>query len=255
MFFFSTIEPVYFILPLIGFIVGLLGTMLGGGGGFIFLPTLTLIIGVPAQVAVITSLVATLPVCLVGTISHFNKDNINIKMALIFSAAGLIGALSGVAIADRLSSEQLKTAFGIYSLLMAVNIVYNIRHLNNNPKSVFVRMKAPFYGFFAGTISGALGVSGTAPILAGLFSLNLSVKTAIGTSILIVLSNTLFAAGAYFVVAEIDMTLVLFLTAGSTIGAIIGPRLLDGIKSDGSNNFKYIYSAVMAILGIIMILK
>ena len=254
MFFLSSIEPVYYILPLIGFIVGLLGTMLGGGGGFIFLPALTLIIGVPAQIAVITSLVATLPICLVGAISHYKKDNINIRMALIFSTAGLIGALSGVVIAGLLSSEHLKTTFGIYSLLMAINIAFNVLW-DNDRMSVFTRLKAPFFGFFAGIVTGALSTSGTAPILAGLFSLRLSVKTAIGTSILIVLSNTLFAAGAHFIIGKIDMTLVLLLTTGSTIGAIIGPRLLDGIKGNRSENFKYMYSAVMAILGILMILK
>ena len=255
MIYLSSIEPVYFILPVIGFLVGLLATMLGGGGGFIFLPTLTLIVGVPIQTAVITSLVATLPICLIGAISHYNRANINIRIAIIFSAAGLIGALSGVAIAERLSSELMKTIFGTYSILMAINIVFNIRKENSENKSIFHRMKAPFYGLFAGIATGSLGISATAPILAGLLSLHLSVTSAIGTSILIVLSNTLFAAGAHFVVGEIDMTLLLFLTIGSTLGALIGPRLLDEIKSNNSNKFKYIYAAVMAILGTIMILK
>ena len=62
----SEIEPVYYLLPLVGLLIGLLGTMLGGGGGFFFLPILTLLFGVPAQTAVITSLVATLPICIVG---------------------------------------------------------------------------------------------------------------------------------------------------------------------------------------------
>ena len=251
MFFLSSIEPVYFFLPLIGFIVGLLGTMMGGGGGFIFLPTLTLIVGVPAQIAVITSLVAMLPICLVGAISHYNRENIHIRMALLFSATGLVGALSGVAIAGILSSAQLKTIFGIYSILMALIIVFDIRRKNN----VFHRIKAPFFGLFAGVATGALGISASAPILAGLLSLRFSVKMAIGTSIFIVLSNTLFAAGAHFVVGQIDLTLVLFLTAGSAIGAIIGPRLLDGVKNNHTESFKYIYAAVMTILGTLMIIR
>lgn len=40
MFFHSDITPLYFILPAIGFVVGLFATMLGGGGGFFFLPVL-----------------------------------------------------------------------------------------------------------------------------------------------------------------------------------------------------------------------
>lgn len=51
-------------------------------------------------------------------------------------------------------------------------------------------------------------------------------KMVIGTSLLAVLVNTIFAVGAHFIVGKIDLTLVIFLTAGSTLGAIIGPRLL-----------------------------
>jgi len=255
MIFLSSIEPVYYLLPLIGFMVGLLGSMMGGGGGFIFLPTLTLIVGVPAQIAVITSLVATLPICIVGAISHYKMANIHFRMAILFAATGLVGALSGVAIAELLSSDQLKTIFGIYSILMALIITFTIRPQHNDYKSGFDRLKAPFFGLFAGVATGALSISGTAPILAGLFSLRLSVKTAIGTSMVIILSNTLFAAGAHFVVGQIDLTLVLFLTAGSIIGAVIGPRLLDGIKKKHSERFKYIHATVMAILGILMIFK
>ena len=255
MIFLSSIEPVYYFLPLIGFIVGLLGSMMGGGGGFFFLPTLSLIIGVPAQIAVVTSLVATLPICLFGTISHYNKANIHIRMAILFSATGFIGALLGVAIADLLSSEQLKKVFGIYSIVMALIIAFTIRRQNEDKKSGSNRIKAPFFGLFAGVATGALSISGTTPILAGLLSLRLSTKTAIGTSLVIILSNTLFSAGAHFVVGQIDFTLVLFLTAGSSIGALIGPRLLDRIKNDHTESFKYLYAAVMIISGTLMIFK
>ena len=84
MIFYSEYQSIYLILPLIGFLLGLFGTMLGGGGGFFFLPVLTLIIGAPAQVAVPTSLTATLPIGLVGTIGHFRRGNVDFKTGKIF---------------------------------------------------------------------------------------------------------------------------------------------------------------------------
>ncbi len=53
-------------LPLIGFLIGLMVTTLGGGGGGLYVPVLTLFFGVPIQVAVATSLATVLPTTAVG---------------------------------------------------------------------------------------------------------------------------------------------------------------------------------------------
>jgi uncharacterized membrane protein YfcA len=259
----STIETVYYILPVLGFAVGLFGTILGGGGGFFFLPALTLIIGAPAQTAVITSLVATLPVCMVGSAGHYRKGNINWQIGLIFSIAGIAGAFAGTAITGLISNETLKIAFGIYSVLIALKMgvdtwkkQYNSTNKNqqHSGKRISQRLKGPVYGFFAGTITGTFGTSGTAPVLAGLFSLNIPLKLVIGTSLMIVLINTTFAIGAHALVGQVDLTLVEFLTAGSAAGALLGPKILSAINTDKSESkFRYVYALVMIIIGIFMI--
>lgn len=72
----------------------MLGSLLGGGGGFVFLPLLTLVVGVPAQTAVVTSLVATLPVCIAGSVAHFRRGNIDFKVGAVFALSGIIGAVA-----------------------------------------------------------------------------------------------------------------------------------------------------------------
>jgi len=263
MFEFSEIQNSYFILSLVGLIIGLLGTMLGGGGGFFFLPVLTLLIGVPAQTAVITSLVATLPICIVGSLSHYYKGNIDFKVGLKFAFAGIIGAFVGAAITSMISADQLKISFGIYSIAIALNIVVDTQRKKQAENKITERQKltvlgknvrSSFFGFLAGTITGAFGTSGTAPVLAGLFTLRLPLKLVIGTSLLVVLCNTIFAVGAHFLVGKIDLTLVCFLTAGSAVGALIGPKFLSKIKTDKSENkVRYLYAAVMIVLGVLMI--
>ncbi|MDG5798991.1 sulfite exporter TauE/SafE family protein [Marinilabiliaceae bacterium ANBcel2] len=266
MFFYSQIEPLYFILPLIGLVIGLFGTILGGGGGFFFLPVLTLILGVDAQIAVITSLVATLPVCIVGVLSHHRKGHVSFKTGLLFSIAGIAGAFSGTGIAVIMSSSQLKSAFGIYSVFIALIIILttvrkndktdegscNVKDFNH---TVVKRVKGFFFGFGAGVITGAFGTSGTAPVLAGLFSMRIMFKLVVGTSLFVVLINTCFAVGAHFLLGKIDLTLVWFLTAGSALGAFLGPRLLAGYKKADSseNSVRYIYALAMVILGVLMI--
>ncbi|TCO07443.1 sulfite exporter TauE/SafE family protein [Natronoflexus pectinivorans] len=265
MFFYSSIEPVYYLLPIIGFIVGLLGTMIGGGGGFVFLPLLTLVVGAPTQTAVITSLAATLPICLVGAVAHFRKGNVNLRAGLLFSMVGVVGAFSGAAIAGYISGAQLKMAFGVYSVVIALNIFFDTLRKRRNElkgkatgvmvKSINVR--GGFLGFFAGVITGTFGTSGTAPVLAGLFSMRMTLKMVIGTSLMVVLVNTFFAIGAHFLLGQIDLTLVFFLTSGSAIGAVLGPFFLNSSQSvdKSENKIRYIYAAVMVLLGILMILR
>jgi uncharacterized membrane protein YfcA len=263
MFEFSEIQNSYFILPLVGLIIGLFGTMFGGGGGFFFLPVLTLLFGVPTQTAVITSLVAMLPICIAGSVAHYHNENIDFKVGLKFAFAGIIGAFVGAAITSIISANQLKISFGIYSTAIALNIIVDThrkKQAENNGTErreltvLGKNVKSSFFGFLAGTITGTFGTSGTAPVLAGLFTLRLPLKLVIGTSLLVVLSNTIFAVCAHLLVGKIDFTLVCFLTLGSVVGAVIGPKFLSKTKTEKSENkVRYLYAAVMVVLGILMI--
>lgn len=265
MIFWSEYETIYLILPLIGFVIGLFGTMVGGGGGFFFLPVLTLIIGAPAHVAVATSLTATLPVGIVGTLGHFRGGNVDWKTGRIFIAAGIVGALAGALITGILSSKQLKVAFGTYSILIALNMSYSTwrkkkleqRGQQLQKLSKKGRMlRASFFGFFGGAISGTFGTSGTAPVMAGLFSMRIPLKMVIGTSLLVVLVNSLVATSAHFVVGQIDLSLVAFLTSGSALGAIIGTTWLARSRVEKSeNNIRHVYALVMIAIGVLMIVK
>ncbi|WP_319502397.1 sulfite exporter TauE/SafE family protein [uncultured Draconibacterium sp.] len=264
MIFNSSFENIYLILPLIGFVIGLFGTILGGGGGFFFLPVLTLIIGVPAHTAVATSLAATLPIGLVGSWGHYRKGNIDTNTGALFSIAGIVGALLGARVTNLISEPQLKILFGVYSILIAINMLVasvrkykEVQDEESKAKLKAVRIgKGSFFGLTAGLIAGTFGTSGTAPIIAGLFSMRLPVKLVVGTSLLVVFVNTVFAAGAHFLMGSIDLTLIAFLTSGSVIGAFLGPRLFSKAKIGKSEKkVKYVYAAVVAAIGILMIVN
>ena len=265
MIFLSTIKPIFFLLPLIGLAIGILGTMIGGGGGFFILPILILLLKVPFQTAVITSLVVTLPVCITGTFSHYHKRNINFSIGILLGMFGIIGTFIGAEITSWINSYQLKIAFGIYSVLIALNMGLGIwqkqragaRGKDSDASSRLSRIaKGTFFGLFGGIITGTFGTSGTAPVLAGLFSIRVPFKTAIGTSLLVVLVNTLFAVAAHSSINKINFTLVVFLTAGSTIGALLGPGLLMQVKIDrNENKLRYCYALVVLAMGILMIIS
>lgn len=265
MIFHSSFEPIYLILPIIGLVIGMFGTMLGGGGGFFFLPVLTLIVGAPPHVAVATSLAATLPICIVGSFGHYRRGNVDFKTGTIFIVAGIIGAFVGAGITGLLTAKQLKVSFGIYAVLIALNMSYGTWkkkkiEANGEVQSSIGRTlkitKGSFFGLSAGLIAGTFGTSGTAPIIVGLFSMRLPIKMVIGTSLVVVLANTFFAVGAHFLVGQIDLTLVWLLTSGSVIGAIVGTKLLSRTNVERSeNNIRYLYALVMIAIGILMMIS
>ncbi len=264
MIFHSSFEISYLWLPVAGFLIGLLATVIGAGGGLLFIFLLIILFNVEAPVAVTTSLAATIPIGLIGSVSHYRYGNINFRIGFLFTVFGITGAFLGAGITGLLTSAQLKTSFGIYTILLAVQLFYkNFR----NRKSVsnidlhqkFTRnnvAKGSFYGFLAGVITGTFGTSGAAPVLAGLLSLKLPVKLVIGTSLMIVLFNTLFALAAHFLVGQIDLTLVYFLGSGATIGAVTGPKLLSGRKRKvAEGQIRLWYAIGLAVIGILMILN
>ncbi len=263
MIFHSSFELIYLLLPLTGFFIGFFTSLIGGGGGFFFIPLLILLYGVPAQIAIPTSLAATLPICIIGSIGHYRMGNINIHIGIIFAVAGIAGAVSGAAITRLITPGQLKTGFGIYSVLIATHmIISNITRKKAeirsnikeglNVKRIFL---SSFYGLMGGMITGTFGTNGTAPVLAGLFALGIPVKLVIGTSLMVVLVNAVSALSAHFLIGEIDLTLVYFLTAGTISGAFTGPKLLAGIKTGrAEGHVRYIYALGMIIFGIIIIL-
>jgi uncharacterized membrane protein YfcA len=263
MVFYSAFESSYLWLPLIGFIVGFFGALIGGGGGFFFLPVLILFFNVPAQVAVPTSLAATVPICLAGSYGHYRKNNLDMKIGLIFMVAGIFGAMSGATVTSLVTEVQLKISFGVYSIILALQMLYNLykekragkegeslKPLSRRERNV----RGVSYGFLSGVITGTFGTSGIAPVMAGMFAMRMPLRLVIGTSLLVIFGNTFAALGAHFMVGRIDLSLVLFLTAGTVIGALLGPHFLSGVKVESAEGpVRGWYAVGMILFGIFMI--
>jgi uncharacterized protein len=264
MIFHSSFQQSYLWLPLIGLIVGLLGSMVGGGGGFVFPPTLILMFKIPAQIAVATSLAATLPICLIGAAGHYRNGNLDAKTGFAFGMAGVIGAFSGTIITGLLTADQLKTTFGFYIILLGFIMIFNDRknkkraaiHKNINDQPSKRRIpKGSIYGFTGGVVSGTFGTSGTAPVLAGLFSVNTPLKLVAGTSLMIIFINTLSALTGHLILGMIDLTLVWFLTSGTVIGALAGTKLTTILNYDKREVFiRKSFIVIILAFGIIMII-
>lgn len=100
--------------------VGLLTGILGVGGGFLIVPALVMLVGLPMYQAVGTSLIIIAANSLAGLLGHLNQGFLDVGLTLIFVAAGLAGTLAGSKLAHRLPAARLKQAFAVFVILLAV---------------------------------------------------------------------------------------------------------------------------------------
>ena len=231
-------------LPLFGFLIGLLVSMLGGGGGGLFVPVLTLIFGIPTQVAVATSLASVLPTTALGAISHYRQGNVDVRTGLILGIGGIVGTVIGAYIANLLPSILLRKLLGIFMLIMLYPMIrsaLNRRKKNDENKNgdqgktVSLNLTGPkriiasFFGVASGLMAGVFGISGTPPVTMGLYSLGLPAIMVVGTSVFVLIFNSAAGIGGYYIFGRLDLILIILLGGGSAIGAFLGPILLKRI--------------------------
>ena len=106
-------------LVLVGFIVGILSSISGLGGGFMIVPLL-IYLGREAKLAVGTSFVFILVVAISSIISHYRLGNIDIKTGLTLGLGGIIGAQIGPQILQHVSEQNFKRIFAVLLVITAV---------------------------------------------------------------------------------------------------------------------------------------
>ncbi len=107
----------------IGLAAGVVAGLLGVGGGVLFVPGLVLFIGLGQHQAEATSLLAIVPVAIVGTLRHDRYGNVVRRDALLLGLLSVVGAAAGVALANALSGALLRDAFAALMLIVAAQLV------------------------------------------------------------------------------------------------------------------------------------
>ncbi len=111
----------------IGFIVGILASIMGVGGGFIMVPAMIYILGMPTKVVVGTSLFQIIFVTGVTTFLHASKNfSVDIILATLLLIGGVVGAQIGTRLGLRLQAEQLRVLLAILVLSMCFKIALEL---------------------------------------------------------------------------------------------------------------------------------
>jgi uncharacterized membrane protein YfcA len=106
-----------------GILVGGITGLVGAGGGFLIIPALVLLAGLPMKQAVGTSLLIIALKSLIGFTGDLGTGlEIDYRFMLFFSAFAMVGILAGSYLSRFIPNEKLKPAFGWFVMVMAVYI-------------------------------------------------------------------------------------------------------------------------------------
>ncbi|WP_433500715.1 TSUP family transporter [Sphaerimonospora sp. CA-214678] len=106
-----------------GVIVGVVTGLVGAGGGFLVVPALVLLGGLPMSVAVGTSLIVIAMKSFAGLAGYLQTTSVDWSIALSFTAAAVAGGLAGGRLARRIQADRLRKAFGWFVLVMGTFVL------------------------------------------------------------------------------------------------------------------------------------
>ena len=118
----SIIPPI-----LIELFVGVLSAIMGVGGGFIMVPAMIYILGMPTKVVVGTSLFQIIFVTAFTTLSHATTNySVDIALAVLLIVGGVIGAQVGTQIGTRMRAEQLRILLALMVLAVCGKLAFDL---------------------------------------------------------------------------------------------------------------------------------
>lgn len=257
-------------MTILGFLavvlMGILLGLIGGGGSILTIPILVYLFGIEPVLATTYSLFIVGVTSLIGSISHFRRDHVNLKTALVFGIPSIVAVLLVrtwilPAIPDQfiLGSEWMITKSGLimvlFSLLMAgasVSMIRKPRMFENRSES---KRNYPLIfaeGLVVGSVTGLVGAGGGFLIIPALVVMaGLPMKEAIGTSLVIISVKSLVGFGGDLTIGvAADYPLLMVISALSIAGILIGSYLCKFISNE---KLRPAFGWMVLLLGIVLL--
>ena len=251
----------------IGMAVGSLSGLFGVGGGFLMTPLL-IFMGIPPAVAVGTEAPHVLASSISGSIAHWRRKNIDIKMGVILLIGGVVGSTVGVNIfklligfgqidliiqllflfflsfvgismlfeSARTTIKQYRTTSNIRTKMHQHSWIHGLPFkMRFHRSKLYISAIPPFIiGIIVGILSAMMGIGGGFIMIpAMVYILGMSTNVVVGTSlfqIIFVTANSTFFQS--YLNQTVDIVLAALMILGGVIGAQIGARLGSSFKAE-----------------------
>jgi len=164
----SAIGPIFF-----GVLIGLVSSLLGVGGGFILVPILIYIIGMPAKLVPGTSLFAMIFVMIIVSLLHaISNRTIDIYLVMILAFGSVFGAQLGSVISTKLAGEELRGLLSILILTFGFKFGYDLFFSKILPSMNIASAVEPEFNNFTNFVINA---SHNYPVIYGITSVSIAI--------------------------------------------------------------------------------
>lgn len=256
----------YLLAALVGISLGLIG----GGGSILTVPILVYIMGVNPVLATSYSLFIVGSTSMVGAVNNYRKGFVNIKTALLFGLSSITTVfITRKILMPRIPAVLIKTAqihitqsmatmvlFAILMLAASIAMIRNKQAAINSDTTVTTDtniIKLLLYGILIGLATGFLGAGGGFLLIPALVLIfKMPMKTAIGTSLLIIALNSLIGFTGDLGHFTIEWEFLIIVTLIAITGIFIGGSLSK--KIDGEK-LKKAFGWFVLIMGIYILVK
>ncbi|MDR0534370.1 MAG: sulfite exporter TauE/SafE family protein [Verrucomicrobiales bacterium] len=268
----------FFLVLLISYSAGLLGSLVGVGGGIIVVPALTLIFGIDIHNAIAASIVAVVATS-TGAASTYVRDKVaNMRLGMLLEVATVAGALGGALLAAYVSPKALYILFALLMAYTAGNMSQKRKAANRElppspladrlnlhgayydkalKQEVGYRVTRPVLGFavsgLAGLASGLLGIGGgvlKVPVM-NLF-MGIPIKACTATSNFMIGVTAASGAAVYFMRGDVQPFVVAPVAIGVLFGAKTGAQVMNHIHG---NVLRIIFVIILSLTAIQMFVK
>lgn len=219
------------------FLVAIIFSMFGQGGGSLYTPILVLL-GFTTLISVSTSLVLNLITAASASFVYYRNKLIDPKTAIAFIPGICLGALLGGALGNFVNPTLLLWLFVIFLIGAGARMIYTIKEKKAEAETCPVGFSRAMYAtivvfsFAVGVLSGLLGVGGGIVIVPFLlFICKYPMKNSAGTVAFIVIFSSLFGVIGHSAFGTLDIALIAAGGIAVLIGASIGARLTVKMKS------------------------
>lgn len=246
-------------------LIGISLGLIGGGGSILTVPVLVYLFGFDALIATEYSLFIVGISSLVGSVSYFKKGLVNLKMALLFGLPSIISIFLTRMYLLPLIPDVLMSVKGlvftknIFLLLVfaGLMILASYKMIRNTVKVGIPdeenTLLAMGQGSIVGVLTGLVGAGGGFMIIPALVNLlKIPMKTAVGTSLVIISFNSLIGFIASAETEKTDWKILISIAAIAVAGIMIGTHLSK--KIDGKK-LKPAFGWFILIMGIYIIGK
>jgi uncharacterized membrane protein YfcA len=232
---------------LLSAVIGLSLGLIGAGGSIITVPLLVYVMRVHPHQAVGMSLAVVGSTALVGAGMHALRGAVSLRAALLFAAGGVLGALGGSRLTYLVSPQTLLLIFAALMFTVAVLMLRDKRPDEARAASVPRALAA---GLGVGVLTGFLGVGGGFLIVPALVLFGgLTMKQAVGTSLLVIAMNSAAGFVGHLGYGEFDLRLGALVGGMAILGALAGTQLSGRISAPAlRRGFAWFVAAVAVFL-------